>query len=213
VTFVELARRHGGATSPAALVSYLFDLANGAEDAQAIATDDNAVKVTTWHAAKGLEWPIVVIAGVEKGLVPHASATSAAARAEEVRLLHVAVTRAEHALHLTWSRRRGGTARLPSPLLATLTIGTDTPAPPPVHLVARMVREDPSLDALRAWRRAAAIAADVPETMVCSDRALAAVAHARPASIDELAALPEIGPIAARRLGPRLLAALAAELS
>jgi ribonuclease D len=45
--------------------------------------------------------------------------------------------------------------------------------------------------------------------MVCSDQALAAVARAAPGSIDELAALPEIGPIAARRLGPRLLAALA----
>jgi ribonuclease D len=44
---------------------------------------------------------------------------------------------------------------------------------------------------------------------VCTDRALAAVADARPTTVAELAALPEIGPMAARRLGPRMLAALA----
>jgi DNA helicase-2/ATP-dependent DNA helicase PcrA len=170
----------------------------------------DAVELLTFHAAKGLEWPVVVVAGVEKGLVPHAGATSVAARSEEVRLLHVALTRAEHTLHLTWARRRGGSARGPSPLLDVIDTADDEPVPPPAELAARRARRpDPRLAALRTWRQAAAIAAGLPEAMVCSDKALAAVAKAGPASIDELAALPEIGPIAARRLGPRLLAALA----
>jgi ATP-dependent DNA helicase RecQ len=85
----------------------------------------------------------------------------------------------------------------------------DDVAPPPAHLIGRQLpRRDPRLEALEAWRRAAAHAAGLPEATVCSDRALAAVARAGPATIEELAALPEIGAIAARRLGPRLLAAL-----
>ena len=84
--------------------------------------------------------------------------------------------------------------------------------PPPATLAAR--RAHPPIrtsSPCARWRHAAAVAAGLPETMVCTDKALAAVARARPASIDELAALPEIGPIAARRLGPRLRAILASQ--
>lgn len=61
VSFVRLARHHGGASSPAALVGHLETLADDTEDAQSIAGGDDAVKVMTWHGAKGLEWPIVVL--------------------------------------------------------------------------------------------------------------------------------------------------------
>jgi DNA helicase-2/ATP-dependent DNA helicase PcrA len=169
----------------------------------------DAVEIVTFHAAKGLEWPVVVVAGMERGLVPHSSATTPAARSEEARLLHVALTRAEHRLLLTRARRRAGANRTPSPLLATLPAAADAGAAPPAHLLGRTVaRPDPRLEALKAWRRAAAHAAGLPERTICSDRALAAVARAAPVTIEELAALPEIGAIAARRLGPRLLAAL-----
>ncbi|HLM74563.1 MAG TPA: 3'-5' exonuclease, partial [Polyangiaceae bacterium] len=61
VRFVRLARHHGGSSSPAALVGYLEGLASDTDDAQATGGGDEAVKITTWHAAKGLEWPIVVL--------------------------------------------------------------------------------------------------------------------------------------------------------
>jgi DNA helicase-2/ATP-dependent DNA helicase PcrA len=84
------------------------------------------VTLATFHRAKGLEWPLVFVTGVERGLVPISWATSADARAEERRLLHVALSRAEEALHLSWARhRRLGTrhvTREPSAWLASLEV-------------------------------------------------------------------------------------------
>ena len=65
------------------------------------ATAVAGVELLTFHAAKGREWPRVVVTGVETGLVPHRSATTAAERAEEARLLHVACTRAADRLVIT----------------------------------------------------------------------------------------------------------------
>jgi DNA helicase-2/ATP-dependent DNA helicase PcrA len=83
-----------------------------------------AVTLSTFHAAKGLEWPVVFLTGLEQGLVPVARADTPEARAEERRLLYVAVTRASDELHCSWAeRRRFGTssvARSPSPWLATV---------------------------------------------------------------------------------------------
>jgi DNA helicase-2/ATP-dependent DNA helicase PcrA len=65
----------------------------------------NAVTLSTIHAAKGLEWDTVYIAGVSEGLLPLSFATDDAAIAEERRLLYVAVTRARKDLTLSWAER------------------------------------------------------------------------------------------------------------
>jgi len=57
----------------------------------------DAVEVATFHAAKGLEWPIVHLAGLEQGLMPISRAKTPAEVAEERRLLYVAITRADQA--------------------------------------------------------------------------------------------------------------------
>ncbi|HEX9258506.1 MAG TPA: ATP-dependent DNA helicase UvrD2 [Acidimicrobiales bacterium] len=171
----------------------------------------DAVDLLTFHAAKGLEWPFVVVTGVEQGLVPHAGASTTDARAEEVRLFYVALTRAEEVLHVTWARQRGGKARQPSSLLTALTDASQPPpavAPPALLLARHRPAGDPLLESLRDWRRRTAHAAGMPERSVCTDAALQAVATARPHSIDELAEIPEIGRLAAQRLGPRMLQAL-----
>jgi len=74
-------------------------------DDRAVAPSDG-VDLMTFHAAKGLEWPVVHIVGLEDGFVPIAHARTAPALAEERRLLHVAVTRAEQELHVLWCNRR-----------------------------------------------------------------------------------------------------------
>ncbi|MGZ4682883.1 MAG: ATP-dependent DNA helicase UvrD2 [Acidimicrobiales bacterium] len=66
----------------------------------------DAVEIATFHAAKGLEWPVVHLAGLEQGLVPIGHAKDAVSQAEERRLFYVAVTRAERELLCTWAERR-----------------------------------------------------------------------------------------------------------
>ena len=66
----------------------------------------DAVEIATFHAAKGLEWPVVHLAGLEDGLVPIGHAKTSGAQDEERRLFYVAATRAEEALHCTWAAQR-----------------------------------------------------------------------------------------------------------
>src|SRR6185436_251329 len=65
------------------------------------------VWMMTMHAAKGLEFPVVVIAGMEEGLFPHSrSSESEDELEEERRLFYVGMTRAESHLVLTGAARR-----------------------------------------------------------------------------------------------------------
>jgi len=64
------------------------------------------VRLMTIHAAKGLEWPVVHLAGLESGLVPIGLARTPAAEAEERRLFYVAITRAVDILRGSWAETR-----------------------------------------------------------------------------------------------------------
>jgi DNA helicase-2/ATP-dependent DNA helicase PcrA len=67
----------------------------------------NAVTLMTLHSSKGLEFPVVVITGVEEGLLPFYSSTiEETALEEERRLFYVGITRAERSLYLTYTRMR-----------------------------------------------------------------------------------------------------------
>jgi len=73
-------------------------------------TESNGQKVTmmTLHAAKGLEFPVVFIVGMEEGILPHARVYEAgpAELEEERRLAYVGMTRAREELHLTYAKSR-----------------------------------------------------------------------------------------------------------
>ncbi|MFN0177236.1 MAG: ATP-dependent helicase [Gemmatimonadales bacterium] len=72
---------------------------------------EQGVTLMTMHTAKGLEWPVVAVAGLEDGLFPLSRSTETIEGLEEERrLFYVAITRAKDKLYLSWarSRRRGG---------------------------------------------------------------------------------------------------------
>lgn len=66
----------------------------------------NGVTLASLHAAKGLEWDAVFLAGLSEGLMPISFAKSADEVDEERRLLYVGITRARTHLTLTWSKSR-----------------------------------------------------------------------------------------------------------
>ncbi len=68
--------------------------------------DADAVEIATFHGAKGLEWPVVFVAGCEEGFCPIGYAQTTEQLAEERRLFYVAVTRAEQELVCTWAAGR-----------------------------------------------------------------------------------------------------------
>ena len=86
--------------------------------------DRDRVVLTTFHRAKGLQWPTVIVAGLGAGLMPIAAAQTPAAIDEERRLFYVALTRSEEELWCSWFERtdddagQGGPPRGPSPWLA-----------------------------------------------------------------------------------------------
>jgi DNA helicase-2/ATP-dependent DNA helicase PcrA len=80
------------------------------EEAEALDPRARAVTLMTIHASKGLEFPVVFVAGCEDGIIPYMRvgrpAPSSADLDEERRLLYVAMTRAQRELFLTWSGSR-----------------------------------------------------------------------------------------------------------
>ena len=71
--------------------------------------NDNSVKIMTIHAAKGLEFPVVFIAGLEEGIFPSRRAFEDIEQMEEERrLFYVAITRAEEKVYLTYAENRYG---------------------------------------------------------------------------------------------------------
>ena len=101
--------------------------------------DEGLITLMTLHNAKGLEYPIVFVAGCEDGVFPHQRALDEGGVEEERRLFYVAVTRAMRELYLTYARRRavfgaptyGISSRFLDEIPSELTEREDLPAPRP----------------------------------------------------------------------------------
>ena len=216
-TFIGLARDHLVLEPSATVADFVASLRS--DDRVGAAVD--AVELCTFHAAKGLEWPIVHLVGLEDGLVPVAFARSQAARQEEQRLLYVATTRARQELHVMWCTSRQVRSKLveraPSRWLGAFASdkSQDSVDPPSevVELLERLNqasshhesddRATKILRELQLWRTAAARTARITPAAVLRDSTLRAIAQQEPKTISELATI--IGPNMAHRFGPRLL--------
>ncbi|MCX6122043.1 MAG: UvrD-helicase domain-containing protein [Ignavibacteriales bacterium] len=90
--------------------------------------EHNAVTLMTLHASKGLEFPVVMIAGLEEGLLPFYSSTIESSDVEEERrLFYVGITRAEQKLYITHTnlRYRFGDVTYPSESRFLHELGTE----------------------------------------------------------------------------------------
>jgi DNA helicase-2/ATP-dependent DNA helicase PcrA len=96
-------------TEDASLYSYLNRITLLSRDDMDDEENSGKVHLMTIHASKGLEFPVVFIAGTEEGLIPHMRAVDEggdAAVEEERRLFYVAITRARDKLLISSCRQR-----------------------------------------------------------------------------------------------------------
>ena len=166
-----MSQRCGGQVDDAAGVTTTKEIKNLLEVSQTIALlstiserekDQDVVTLSTLHASKGLEWPHVLLVGVNEGMLPfkladgadsvggssqadeEANDDMATRLQEERRLMYVGITRAQRSLAVSWTRRRKKgremVAALPSRFIAEMGLDQAT------------VKEDPreKLKALRA---------------------------------------------------------------
>jgi ATP-dependent DNA helicase Rep len=170
-----MAKRCGGEVDDTAGVSLVSEAKSLLEVAQTIALlstlserdkDQDVVTLSTLHAAKGLEWPHVMMAGVNEGLLPfkpeedgvslQQDALNLTRIQEERRLMYVGITRAQRSLMVSWSRKRKKgremVSSLPSRFIAEMALDVAT------------TKEDPR-EKLRALRAEFAKRAEVEKAL------------------------------------------------
>ncbi len=104
---VSAAREYETRSPEASLAGFVDQLSLLSDVDEEAGSRDARVLMMTMHSAKGLEFPVVVIAGLEEGLFPHSrSADDEAELEEERRLCYVGITRAQRRLVLTSAARR-----------------------------------------------------------------------------------------------------------
>ncbi|RST70815.1 DNA helicase PcrA [Siminovitchia acidinfaciens] len=107
--FLSVTKSFEAGSEDKSLVAFLTDLALVADIDQLDETDEasDAVTLMTLHSAKGLEFPVVFLIGLEEGIFPHSrSLMEEEEMEEERRLAYVGITRAEEELYLTNAHMR-----------------------------------------------------------------------------------------------------------
>lgn len=124
------------------LTGFLERISLVADSDQIPDADGGQVTLMTLHTAKGLEFPVVFLTGLEDGIFPHARALDTSELPEERRLAYVGVTRAQRRLYLSRAIQRAAWGA------------------PESHPASRFLDEIP--DHLIAWQRTAEMAAPEP---------------------------------------------------
>ena len=109
ISLVELAEELASSVPDAGLPRYVAELEARAESQHPPTVE--GVTLASLHAAKGLEWDAVFLAGLVEGTLPIQHAEDDAAIEEERRLFYVGVTRAREHLHLSWALARAADGR------------------------------------------------------------------------------------------------------
>jgi len=165
----------------------------------------HGVRLSTIHRVKGMEWPRVIVYGVNVGSFPHRLSSD---EEEERRILHVAITRSSEQTVVI-------AGPSPSRFLAELST-TAPPSPPEPFNPAGPRREsrhnlplsgdaETLFEALRGWRSRISRTAGVPAYVVFDNRTLKAISLARPTNLAELLAISGIGPVKLERYGHEVL--------
>lgn len=103
---VNLAVQYSQESSSGRLEDFLAHIALYT-DLDSLVEREDVVTLMTVHSAKGLEFPIVFLVGMEEGIFPHwRSAASSEEMDEERRLCYVAITRAQSRVYFSWARQR-----------------------------------------------------------------------------------------------------------
>ena len=197
---------------------------------------ERGVHLATVHRVKGQQWPHIVVHDASDGLFPHSLATDVE---EERRLFHVAVTRCSSTVTVVADARRPSpfidelTAPRP-PEEAEAEPPVDWASPrPATRRDAKTDRRDPQgarrdaptwpssaaaegveadeavVEALRAWRLERARSDGVPAFVVFHNTTMTAIAAAEPQTLEQLAAVPGIGPSRLESYGDEILATVA----
>ncbi|HLI52828.1 MAG TPA: ATP-dependent DNA helicase UvrD2 [Acidimicrobiales bacterium] len=233
----EAARAYCG-LEPDATVAEWLDWLPAALGDRSVAAVGDAVTLCSFHRSKGLEWPWVWVVGAEEGLVPMARCAEvderqlfyvALSRASERLSISWAATR-------RMGTALRPVPRQPSRWLEAVLSAAGGPSdgdadwrprfdaqrhdlrraamrsgdPLGLRRAEKLPRTDPELRAdLAAWRSQAARHSGVPPHLVLHDATLDALASLRPRTLEELLAVPGIGPVKANRCGPALLSIVA----
>ena len=195
------------------------------------------VTLSTFHAAKGLEWDVVFCVGLQDGTLPITYADTPAAVEEERRLLYVGITRARRELRLSWSAARnpgGRGTRKPSRFLDPVLPDSARPAEPAARRRGAMTcrecgrplttpqekkrarcedcpasYDEELFERLREWRKGRADEEKVPAFVVFNDATLQLIAEVRPTSERELLKINGIGRSKLEKYGEDVLGLLA----
>src|SRR4051794_18732355 len=210
---------------------FVADLDRRASEQHAPAA--GGITLATLHAAKGLEWDAVFLAGMHDGAMPLMHATTDAEVEEERRLLYVGMTRAREHLVVSWAAARtpGGRGnRQPSRFLQSLLPAEARAASAkpkqrravhcrecgkPLSSAAEKKRgrcadcpasyDEELFERLRVWRKETADEESVPAFVVFTDATLQLIAEQRPTSPAALLRISGVGPAKLERYGDALL--------